>query len=236
MKRKALVLVVFSVFLAGLTGCASDFLTVTARGGPAVLANVVNDLRSLGPIKTSPGGFVYRNKDARLGALINEDQSVSKDVEILVQGEGNLWVPYSGPALVYTPGWIKVWSQEKKKWLWEKLLSRWLQVDGLEAIHFESAFMQSVTLRIRGDGGGTKEIMFETSGRRENGNVYERINVLFIKLPEKQYGYRLNVYSYTDQLFFKSVRGTPYTRHLSFNGDPTDYRFGNLLVGWVERL
>ena len=230
---KKIMMILLFAFYFFFIGCATEF---SAKGGPAVLANLITDLRNYGSIRTSPGGFAYRNRDARLGALINEEQSVSKDVEIFVQGEGNLWVPYNGPAEVLTPGWIKEYDNEKKKWFWNKLSSRWLAVDGLEAIHFESAFMQSVTLRIRENGGKTKEVMFETSGRRENGDIYERINVLFIKLPEKQYGYRLNVYSYTGQLFFKSVRGTPYTRHLSFNGDPTDYRFGSMWVGWVEKL
>lgn len=221
MKRIKLLLVFVSVFF--LIGCpATEF---SAKGGPAVFLNLANDLRIQGNLKTLPGGFVERNRDARLGVLVNEEQAVSKDAEIFVQGEQNTWVPYRGPAEVYTPGWIKIF--EDGKWKKVKLSSRWLKVDRLEAIHFESAFMQSVTLRT-----SAGEIFFETAGRKENGNNYERINVLFIKLPEKQLGYRFNVYSYTGQWIFKGVNGQPYTRHLSFDGDPSDYKFGNQWIGW----
>lgn len=226
MKKVIMVLLLFFFyfyFIFFFAGCATEF---SATGGPAVLANLASNLRNQGSLKTSPGGFTERNRDARIGAITNEEQAVSKDVEIFVQGEGYLWRPYDGPAEVYVPsGWIKEW--DGKKWLWKKLSSRWFKVDGLEAIHFESAFTQSVTLRT-----SAGEILFETAGRKETGNSSERINVLFIKLPERQYGYRLNVYTYEGQLFFKSVRGIPYTRHLSFDGDPTDYKFGNMWVGW----
>ena len=215
---KKIIFAVFSVLF--FTGCATEF---SATGGPAVLANVFNDLRNQGVLKTSPGGFVERNKDAGLGVLINKDQAVSKDVEIFVQGEGDIWNPYLGPAMVYTPGWIKEYDNEKKKWFWKKLSSRWLAVDGLEAIHFESAFMQSVTLRT-----SSGEIYFETEGRRETSNSYERINILFIKLPLNQY--RFNVYSYTGMLL-KKVEGQ-HTRYLYINSNPTDYRVGNIWVGW----
>ena len=230
MKRITVIPVFFLVLLV-LSGCSGS--TFALKGGPAVLANLANDLRNNGPLETSPGGFVHRNKDARLGALINDNRGVSKDAEIFVLGEGNIWVPYNGQAEVFTPGWRKIWDKGKNKWVWEKLSSRWLRVDGLEAIHFESPFMQSVTLRFR-ENGETKEIMFETAGRTENGNVYERINVLFIKLPLNQY--RFNVYSYTGQLVFKSAEGRPYTRHLSINSDPTDYQIGNTRVGWKLNL
>lgn len=221
MKKITFLLFVFSVFF--LTGCpATEF---SAKGGPAVILNLANDLGIQGNLKTSPGGFVKRNRDARLGALVNEDQGVSKDTEIFVQGENQLWHPYSGSAEVYTPGWIKIF--EDGKWKKIKLASRWLKVDGLTAIHFESAFTQSVTLRT-----SSGEIYFETSGRKETGSNYERINVLFIKLPEKQYGYKLNVYAYTGQWIFKSVEERPYTRHLSIDGDPTDHKFGNQWIGW----
>lgn len=220
------VLAVFSVFSAG---CASDFLTVSARGGPAVLANLINDQNQA--IKTTPGGFAYRNQDAKLGALVNQDNGVSKDVEIFVQGEGNIWSPYNGSAEVYTPGWIKIY--EEGKWKKVKLASRWFPVEELKAIHFDTPYMQAVTLRIRSNG-KIEEIYFETSGRRETNNSYERINVLFIKLPLNQY--RFNIYSYTGELIFKRVEGQPYTRNLWINNDPTDYRISNIWVGWILYL
>lgn len=225
--KRIIVSLVSLVSIFFLTGCsATEF---SARGGPGVLLKLANDLGVQGGLKTSPGGFVERNQDSRLGALVNEEQGVSKDIEIFVQGEQNIWIPYRGPAEVYTLGWIKVF--EDGKWKKVKLSSRWLKVDGLEAIHFESAFAQTVTLRT-----SSGEIFFKTAGLKENGNNYKRINILFIKLPERQYGYRLNVYAYTGQLFFKSVRGAPYTHPLSFDGDPTDYKFGNQWIGWKSIL
>ena len=222
---------VFSIFLIGCAGGS----TFTAKGGPAVLANLANGLRSQGAIKTSPGGFAYRNQDAKLGALINQERGVSKDAEIFIQGEQNFWVPYRGSAEVYIPsGWIKEFDDQKNKWFWKKLSSRWLKADGLEAIHFESPFMQSVTLRLRDENGSVKEIMFDTVGRRETGDSYERINILFIKLPLSQY--RFNIYSYTGQLIFKSAERRPYTRSLHIDGNPTDYQIGNQWVGWTLYL
>lgn len=220
---------IFSIFLIGCAGS-----TFTAKGGPAVLANLANDLRNQGAIKTSPGGFAERNKDAQLGALINQDRGVSKDVEIFVQGEQNLWIPYRGAAEVLTPGRVLRYDNQNQKWFWEKLSSHWLKVDGLEAIHFESPFSQSITLRLRDENGSIKEIMFDTSGRRENGNYYERINVLFIKLPLGQY--RFNVFAYTGQFIFKSTEGRPYTNSLYIDGNPTDYQIGNQWVGWILYL
>jgi hypothetical protein len=226
---KRIMLLGFFVFSIFLIGCAGS--TFTATGGPAVFANLANDLRNQGTIKTSPGGFAYRNKDAQLGALINQDRGVSKDVEIFVQGEQNLWTPYGGSAEVLTPG--RVYEYEGEKWV-KKNSPKWLKVDGLEAIHFESPFSQRVTLRLRDENSKAREIMFDTFGRQENGSVYERINVLFIKLPLGQY--RFNVYSYTGQFVFKAAEGRPYTNSLYIDGNPTDYQIGNQWVGWILYL
>jgi hypothetical protein len=229
-----------------LSGCSvleatGGRTTVSAKGGPAALLNLFTDLKNQGALKTTPGGFTIRNNDPGFGAISNQDRGVSKDVDFYVRkplsyinSRGKIkerqdWVLYQGPAEVYVPtGIIRI---GEKKW---KLEDKWLKVTGLESIHFESPFLQKVTLLLRSKKEGKiQEVEFETYGRK-NGRTYERINTLFIKLPINYY--RLEIFSYAGKGIFKKAKNYPTTRYIYMDTDPTDYRIGNTLVGWNERL
>lgn len=231
----AILAMMLALTIFSLTGCSGGRVVVSATGGPGAVLNIFTDLQAQGALQTTPGGFTLRNKDPRLGVLINEDREVSKDVDIYVRSPfgGNEYILYRGPAEVQTPGWIEIWSPEKESW--EKFNTpSWITVDGLEAIHFESAFIQSVTLRLRLGPNKTQEIRFDTYGRKQNGNTYERINALFIRLPKNRY--KLEVFSYTGKSIFKSVKGHPYSRYINMDNNPVDTKFGNAWIGWKEIL
>lgn len=232
---------IFFVLLA-LSGCSAIEATggrteFSATGGPGAVLSTLADLRMQGSLQTTPGGFTIRNDNPGIGAISNEDNSVSKDVDIYVRANSTSgrseYVLYRGPAEVQTPGWVKIWNEEAGKW--DKIQTpRWIMVDGLESIHFESPFVQSVTLRLRLSPDKVQEVKFDTYGRKDRGNTYERINILFIKLPKDSY--RLEVYSYTGKSIFKSARGYPTSRHIYMDSDPVDTRVGNTWIGWKERL
>jgi len=190
-----------------------------------------------GGLRATPGGFTIRNTNPSIGAISNEDTAVSKDVDLYVRAPSHSgrseYVPYYGHAEVQTPGWVKIFNETTRKWDKVKT-TRWVKVNGLESIHFESPFVQSVTLRLRLSPDKVQEVKFNTSGRKDRGSTYERINILFIKLPKDSY--RLEVFSYTGKGIFKSVRGHPTSRHINMNNDPTDTRVGNTWIGWKERL
>ncbi|MCR4284001.1 MAG: hypothetical protein NUV64_01615 [Parcubacteria group bacterium] len=235
------VLGIFFIILA-LSGCSAIEATggrteLSATGGPGSVLSTLADLHMNGSLQTTPGGFTIRNDDPGIGAISNEDRGVSKDVDIYVRSisssGGNGYILYRGPAEVQTPGWVKIWNEETGKWD-EIKTPRWITVDGLESIHFESPFVQSVTLRLRLSHGKIQEVKFDTYGRKDRGSAYERINILFIKLPRASY--RLEVFSYTGKSIFKSARGYPTSRHIYMDDDPVDTRVGNTWIGWKERL
>jgi len=229
-------------------GCAGIELAggrvgVTAYGAPAVLGNLASDTNT-GVLETTPGGFTVRNSDPGLGVLINADDGISIDVDIYVHKTVSYvdsrgrkrtrrrWVLYGGPAVVYTPGYVKEYEDGE----WKDVdTPRWLGIHRLEGIHFESPFLQRVTLRARNERGETVEVKFSTSGREySGGGYYKRVNALFIKLPVGNY--RLEVFKYEGREDFKSARGYPTTHYIRVNRDPTEYRVGNMWVGWKERL
>jgi len=235
--KRIVILAVLIVLVTMANGCASlestgGRVSVGATGGPGALLSVISDLRSTGGLETTPGGFTSRNDDPGLGVISNERDGESKDVEIYVQRILNRWVRYSGPAVVKTPGWVKVYRNGK----WKKISAPvWLKVNRLEAIHFESPYLQEVTLRLRGGDGKAYEIRFDTYGRRRYGSYYKRTNNLLISLPLDYY--RLEVFSYTGKGIFKSAtRSRPHGRYLYLRGDPVGYRIGNTWVAWQERL
>jgi hypothetical protein len=212
--KRILVLGILVLFLA--SGCIST--TFSAKGAPGALMNLWEDIRTVGKLQKTPGGFVRRNADPGLGALINEDEAEKKDVDVYVERRlpsGRIeWTLYQGPANVWTP-------------------EGWMSVQGLESIHMESPFMQRVTLRCRVDG-KIQEIGFDTSGRkRRSGNRYERANILLIRLPLNNY--RLEVYSYTGSWVFQRAK-RQYARYIHINDEPTDELVGNTWVGWKEVL
>jgi len=239
----------FFVLIFSFTGCAAletarGRVGVTAYGAPATLSNLFSDVATFGAPKTTPGGFTVRNSDPTLGVIINADDGVSVDVDIYVRkavaytdSRGRKrtrrkWVLYGGPAVVLTPGYVKEF--ENGEWV-EVDTPRWLKVRGLESIHFDSPFLQNVTLRLRRKGGEAVEVKFSTSGREySGGGYYKRVNALFIKLPPGLY--RLEVYKYTGKGIFRSVRGYPSTHYIRVDSDPVEYRIGNTWVGWKERL
>ena len=195
------------------SGCAD--ITFSAHGGSGALLKVFSDLRTMGKLSQTPGGFVARNRDPGLGVLINEDRAEEKDIDIYVRrGPGyDGWVLYRGPAIVWTPEGPR-------------------KIQGLESIHMDTPFMRRVTLRCRDPKTGTvREISFSTAGTCDS---YGRENVLLISLPVDWY--RLEVYSYTGSWIFESAKGRPRTRHIYMDDDPCDYRVGNTWVGWSERL
>jgi len=228
--------------LIAITGCSTLEATggrteISATGGPGAVLSKLADLRMNGSLQTTPGGFTIRNDDPGIGAISNEDKGVSKDVDIYVRTTSpsgrSEYVLYRGSAEVQTPGWVKIWNEETRSW--DKIQTpKWVTVDGLESIHFESPFMQSVTLRLRLSPDKIQEVKFDTYGRKDYGSTYERINILFIKLPKANY--RLEVFSYTGKSIFKSARNHPYTRNIYMDDDPVDTRVGNTWVGWKERL
>lgn len=237
--ESALVIIILSLLLIGCstieaTGGRTEF---SATGGPGAVLSKLADLRMNGSLQTTPGGFTIRNDDPGIGAISNEDTSVSKDVDIYVRTTSpsgrSEYVLYRGPAEVQTPGWVKVLNEATGRW--DKIkTTKWYRVDGLESIHFESAFLQKVTLRLRISRDKVQEVKFDTYGRKDRGSTYERINILFIKLPRDSY--RLEVYSYTGKSIFKSARGYPTSRHIYMDSDPADTRVGNTWIGWKERL
>jgi len=220
------------------TGCsmiesAGGRTEISATGGPGALLSKIADLQMNGTLQTTPGGFTIRNNDPGIGAISNEDGGVNKDVDIYIQKVGpsgkNKYMLYRGPAEVQTPGWIKIWNEETGSW--EKIKTeRWIRVDRLESIHFESPFTQEVTLRLRISPENVQEIRFNTSGRKQYGSNYKRINLLFIRLPESHY--RFEIFSYTGEWVFKSAEGQPYLRSIYINGNPVDTKVGNTWIGW----
>ena len=171
--RRILGLGILVFFL--ISGCVST--EFSAKGAPGALMNLWEDIRTVGKLQKTPGGFIRRNTDAEFGVLINEARAEKKDVDIYVErrmpDDRAEWTLYQGPAEVWTP-------------------EGWMTVQGLESIHFESAFMQRVTLRCQVNQ-RIQEIEFETSGRKlRSGNRYERVNMLLMRLPMNNY--RLNKY------------------------------------------
>ncbi len=245
-KLKLVIIAMLAMMLAltmlSLVGCSTLEATggrtkVSATGGPGVILNMLADLKAQGALQTTPGGFTIRNNDPGIGMLSNEEGGVSKDVDIYVRATSTSgrsdYILYRGPAEVQTPGWIKIWNEETETW--EKFdTPSWITVDGLEAIHFESAFVQSVTLRLRLGSAKVQEIKFDTYGRKLNGNTYERVNSLFIRLPRNNY--RLEIFPYTGKGIFKSGKGQPYTRSLYISTNPTNTKVGNTWIGWKLKL
>jgi len=237
--RKIISIFIFFFFaVAVIAGCSTLEATggrteISATGGPGAVLSKLTDLRMNGTLRTTPGGFTIRNDDPGIGAISNEDGGVSKDVDIYVRNNGGDYTLYRGPAEVQTPGWVKIWNGETDSW--DKIQTpQWITVDGLESIHFESSFVQSVTLRLRLSPSNVQEVKFDTYGRKEYGSTYERINILFIKLPKDSY--RLEVFSYTGKSIFKSAKNHPYTRSIYMDDDPVDTKVGNTWIGWKERL
>lgn len=222
-----------------LYGCATIEATggrteISATGGPGAVLSKLTGLRMSGSLQTTPGGFTIRNDDPGIGAISNEDGGVSKDVDIYVLNTSSGdYTLYRGPAEVQTPGWVKIWNEKTQ--VWDKIQTpTWITVDGLESVHFESPFVQSVTLRLRLSPNKVQEVKFDTYGRSQTGSVYERINILFIKLPMADY--RLEVFSYTGKSIFRSAKNHPYIRSIYMDDDPVDTRVGNTWIGWKERL
>lgn len=235
---KTCVLLVIAVAgILFLSGCGSIIestggsVGISATGGPAALLNLLADMRTTGALKTTPGGFTARNEDPGLGAITNDDDGESKDVDIYVRGNERRWELYRGYAEVFTPGWVKVY--EGGKWVKVKT-PRWLKIKHLESIHFDTPFAQSVTLRTRDNANKVVEVKFDTDGRERRGSYYERINILFIKLPLDRY--RLEVSSYTGKNIFKLAEYYPYSRYIYMDNDPADTQVGNTWIGWEERL
>lgn len=217
--RKPIVIVVAMVMVV-LAGCASGPVMVSAQatGGPAVAGKLWEDIKSMGSLKTTPGGFIIRPENAFLGAIINDDQE-EKDVYVYVRKrrpdapEGHWqWALYQGPAMVKTP-------------------KGWMSVTGLEAIHFESAFLQQVTIRTL-ESGETKEIKFDTFGRRDAGSYYQRINILMIILPPDEY--KFQVFRHSGKWIFKRAEGYPHTRHLYLSRHKNAARenLNGYWIGW----
>lgn len=212
--RKILGLGILVLFLGG---CVST--EFSAKGTPGTLLKAWEDVRSVGKLQKTPGGFIQRNTDPGLGVLINEARAEKKDVDIYTKkrlADGRVvWTLYQGLAEVWTP-------------------EGWMRVQGLESIHFESAFMQRVTLRCRVNK-RIQEIEFETSGRKlGNGNRYKRVNMLLMRLPGNDY--RLEVYSYVGSWIFERAKGLPYTRDICIDNNPVNELVGNTWVGWKTVL
>ncbi len=242
--KKLISVLVFLLAIAIIsTGCSTLETTggrteISATGGPGAILSMLSDIRMNGSLQTTPGGFTLRNEEAGIGAISNEERGASKDVDIYIRDSSSYgrdeYVIYSGPAEVQTPSWIKVYNEETRRWNKVKT-KRWITIYGLESIHFESPLVQRVTLRGKlSPSDKIREIKFDTYGRRQYGSTYERINILFIKLPRADY--RLEVYSYTGKSIFKSARGYPYTRSIYMDDDPVDTQVGNTWIGWKERL
>lgn len=224
--RKMVLFTALAVFLMlGIVGCAvldSGIIRtdISADGGPGVIFNLLEDSKARLRLGTTPGGFLIRNEDPYLGAIINQDRNTQKDIYFYIRrhlpgtpDRERTWTLYGGPAEVKTP-------------------DGWLKIDGLEAIHFDSPLLQRVTLRLRQPDGTAREVSFDTYGRRDCGNRYERINVLFIRLPREIY--KLEIFSHEGRWIFKTVLGYPYTRRLDLTRwpDPTGARVMNIWVGW----
>ncbi len=193
---------------------------ISADGGLGALLKTYEDSKAGLRLKTTPGGFLIRNEDSCLGAIINQDRSTQKDVYFYVQrhlsgtpDREQTWTLYGGPAEVKTP-------------------NGWMRVDGLEAIHFDSPLLQRISLRLRQPDGSAKEISFDTYGRRQAGNRYERINVLFIRLPREIF--KLEVFSHEGEWIFKRIKGHPHTRYLDLLrwSSPTRVQIMNIWIGW----
>jgi len=194
--------------------------SVSADGGPGVLLKTYEDSKTGLRLKTTPGGFLIRNEDSCLGTIINQDRSTQKDVYFYVQrhlpgtpDREQTWTLYRGPVEVKTS-------------------DGWLRVEGLEAIHFDSPLLQRVALRLRQPDGSATEISFDTCGHRQAGNQYERINVLFMRLPREIF--KLEVFSHEGRGIFKKVQGYPHTRRLDLIHylSPTRAQVMNIWVGW----
>lgn len=228
--RKMVLFTALAVFLMlGIVGCAvldSGIIRtdISADGGPGVIFNLLEDSKARLRLGTTPGGFLIRNEDSYLGAIINQDRSAQKDVYFYVRrhlpgtpDREMTWVLYGGPAEV-------------------KTLNGWMRVEGLEAIHFDSPFLQRVTLRLRQPDGTAREISFDTYGRRASGDRYERINVLFIRLPREVY--KLEIISHEGRWIFKRVKGHLYTRYIDLYHwiSPTRAQVMNIWVGWKITL
>lgn len=228
-----LILAIFGIgFLS--SGCSGGSVGVSAQGGPAAVVNIMQKIMN-GPLETSPGGFVLnKNNDKELGVIINDKDGIKMDVEIFIKKDRR-WVLFRGDAEVKTPGWIKVYDPVSKKWIKRKLEKKWLQIKDLVAIHFNSPFLQGVTLRLQGDD-GTIEAKFSTFGWKKVGNNMIRVNPLFIKLPKIHSCYRLLVHSYTGSSIFKSEKGPPSIRSICMDNDPFDYEFAGRRLGWKVKL
>lgn len=171
-------------------------------------------------LKTTPGGFLVRNEDSCLGAIVNQDESRQKDVYFYVERHlqgtptrERTWVLYGGLAEVKTP-------------------DGWMRVEGLEAVHFDTPFRQKVTLLLRQPDGSTKEISFDTLGYRMRSNFYERTNTLFVKLPQEIF--KLEVFTHEGRGIFKRIHGYPHTYYLdlAYGLDPVGAKIMGIWVGW----
>ncbi|MEK7647229.1 MAG: hypothetical protein AAB378_02535 [Patescibacteria group bacterium] len=219
-----------------LAGCAlgktvATRFDVSASGGPAVIAGIFSGEH----IRTTPGGFtalgveLERNSQNLFGVMSNENSGEEKDVFIYVRRQGK-WAPYLGVSEVKTEGYIAVDGGEKMK-----LSSPIFQVERLEALHFGTASLQSVTLRVRRDSGEVSEIVFDTGGGRLIGNHYYRANDLFIRLPEGDY--KLMVYSYSGYGVFRRMTRVPSEQYVAVRSGTRSYQqLGNALASWVVRL
>lgn len=193
---------------------------VNIGGLPGVALKKWEDSKTGLGLKTTPGGFLIRNEDPCLGAIVNQDRSQQKDVYFYVEkhlsgtpDRERTWVLYDGPAEVKTP-------------------EGWIRVNGLEAIHFDTPFLQRVTLRLRQPDSGAKEISFDTFGYRMCGNRYERINALFMRLPREVF--KLEIFSHEGRGIFKQVHGYPYICYLNFFrwSDPAGEELMGVWIGW----
>lgn len=200
---------IFAICL--LTSCASGPVTISAEllGGPAAVATAWENAR-IGPLETTPGGFIKTNQNANLGVIINRDEE-EKDVWFFVEKNGG-WRPYRGPCKVLTP-------------------KGWEYYNNLEAIHFESAFIQRVTLRLN-NGQTAQEIKFSTYGRENDGDYYRRVNALLIVLPPENF--KMVVLPHKGKWIFKTVSGYPYVHYLylRYHDNPLEEIFGNQWIGW----